>query len=278
MSHLRRSQRVTFEGGSGFSLSGILDQPQEMPKAFVVFTHCFTCTKDLKLIVRISRALAGFGFGVLRYDLTGLGNSSGDFSKTNFTTNREDLRAAVSFVSEHYAPPAFLIGHSFGGAVSLSLSEELPSIQSVVSIAAPSNTFHLAALLERKNPRIMQDGRGEVQIGATRHIIDRQMIDNFRNIQLNVLLGNLRKPVFLMHSPSDETLGFEHALQLYQMLSIRGDGEPSSCPTSLVCLDGADHLLANNPSDLEFISRMIAAWFDRQLSSEHNILLAGSSK
>jgi dipeptidyl aminopeptidase/acylaminoacyl peptidase len=158
------------------------------------------------------------------------------------------------------------ITHSFGGAVSLSLAEELPSIQSVVSIAAPSNTFHLAALLERKNPKIIQDGRGEVQIGTTRHIIDRQMIDNFRSIQLNVLLGRLSKPVFLMHSPSDETLGFEHALQLYQMLSIRGDGEPCSCPTSLLCLEGADHLLVNNSHDLELISRMIAAWFDRQLA------------
>jgi uncharacterized protein len=268
MSHLRRSQRVTFEGGSGFSLVGIVDQPQEDPKAFVVFTHCFTCTKDLKLIVRISRRLAALGFGVLRYDMTGLGNSSGDFSRTNFSTNREDLRAAVRFMSEHYAAPDFLMGHSFGGAVSLSLAQEFPSVRAVVSVAAPSNTFHLAALLERLNPDILESGSGEVQIGATRHVIDRQMIQDFRSTQLNVLISDLTKPVLLMHSPDDETLGFEHALQLYQMLSLRGNSDLNACPTSLICLEGADHLLIRRQSDLEFIGRVAASWFDRQLVNE----------
>ncbi|GIW97014.1 MAG: hypothetical protein KatS3mg111_0347 [Pirellulaceae bacterium] len=121
----RRSQRVTFPGGMGYELAGIVDSPNEPPIATAVFTHCFTCNKDLKAIVRISRHLAESGVRVLRYDLTGLGGSRGDFSATNFTTNQADLQAAVRFMSAAFEPPTLLIGHSFGGICSLSMVQAI---------------------------------------------------------------------------------------------------------------------------------------------------------
>lgn len=265
MSQLRRSQRVSFPGGLGHELAGIVDQPQEEPKAFAVFAHCFTCTKDLKLIVRISRGLAALGFGVLRFDSTGLGNSRGDFSQTNFASNRDDLRAAVEFVSEQFAPPQFLIGHSFGGAAGLSMAQELPSIRGVTSIAAPSDTSHLANHLERLNPDIVKENFGTVTIGGTQHTISRQMLENFRQFDLTGILSRLSKPALLMHSPEDETLGFEHVLRLYHLLTNRGPDDPDPSAVSLICLDGADHLLTRNPADLDWIVRLVAAWFERQL-------------
>jgi putative redox protein len=75
-------------------LAGILELPNEIPLGFILFSHCFTCNKDLKAIVRISRELAERGWGVLRYDFSGLGGSSGDFRQTNFSTNRFDLQRA----------------------------------------------------------------------------------------------------------------------------------------------------------------------------------------
>ncbi len=38
---------------------------------FAVFAHCFTCTKNIKAAVNISRALAERGVGVLRVELEG---------------------------------------------------------------------------------------------------------------------------------------------------------------------------------------------------------------
>ena len=262
---LRPSQRVSFPGSLGHPLAGIVDLPLEQPKAYAVFSHCFTCTKDLKLIVRISRGLAEHGYGVLRYDSTGLGNSSGDFSLSNFSTNRTDLRAALEYMAEHFGAAEFLIGHSFGGAASLSMAQEFPTIRSVASLAAPSDTRHLAAHLERLNPEIVRGGTGQVSIGGLRYTISRQMLDDFRSFDLPKVLRQLSKPVLLMHSPEDETLGFEHALRLYQLLASRGPDDPPACATSLICLDGADHLLTRNPSDLVMITRFLAAWFDHQL-------------
>lgn len=265
MTEIRRSQRVHFEGGSGFQLAGIIDQPTSTPIAWALFTHCFTCTKDIKLIVRISRSLAERGYAVLRYDLTGLGHSHGDFARTNFTTNQLDLLAAARYLSDHHQPPAFLIGHSFGGAVSLSVAGRIESVLGVASLAAPSDTHHLANLLQRLNSQILDAGHGHVSIGGISHRIERQMLENFRSVHLSEILQRLSKSVLLVHSPDDETLEYAHALRLYQFLTQRSTAEVPPAPTTLVCLAEVDHLFSRNAADLSFTADLVAGWFKRVL-------------
>jgi uncharacterized protein len=269
MSLLRRSERVTFPGGSGHQLAGILDLPNDPPRAWILFTHCFTCTKDIKLIVRISRGLAEHGFAVLRYDLTGLGHSHGEFEHSNFSTNQADLLSAVEFLKQHYSAPEFLIGHSFGGAVSLSLAQQVPSVRGAVSIAAPSDTHHLASLLEKLAPQIVSEGHGEVTIGGMKHRIRRQMVEDFRTVQLPKIVERLTKAVLILHSPDDETLSYEHAVRLYQLLTERPADRPSA-PATLVCLSETDHLFTRNNADLVFVTQVIAAWISRQLAIVDN--------
>ncbi len=263
---IRRSERVTFNGGSGFELAGIVDVPDTQPLGTAIFTHCFTCNKDLKAIVRISRGLAAAGFLVLRYDMTGLGGSRGDFSHTNFTSNRQDLLAACAFMSQTYAAPDFLIGHSFGGACSLSLAQVVDSVRGVVAVAAPSDTAHLADLLERMNPQIATQGSGSVSIGGQDFHIYDHMLADFRSFNLHAMLRQTTKPVLLFHSPVDQTLGFEHVLRLFALLTQRSGHDPDPSPTSLICLPGADHLLMRNPADIEFVTASTAAWFQRLLA------------
>ncbi len=262
----RRSERVTFSGGSGFPLSGIVDLPNEQPLGTAVLTHCFTCNKDLKAIVRISRGLAEAGYQVLRYDLTGLGGSQGDFSQTHFSTNRNDLLAACDFMNQHYATVDFLIGHSFGGACSLSLVEQVDSVRGVVAVAAPSDTGHLADLLQRMNPEIAKQGTGLVNIGGRDYTIRGGMLADFRSFNLPANLRQVTKPAMLFHSPVDETLGFEHALRLFALLTQRSGDDPEPSPTSLICLPGADHLLVRDPADIEFVTATTAAWFKRLMA------------
>ena len=168
----RQSYRVKFTGGDGVSqLAGIVDRPDDVAQGpVIVFSHCFTCNKDLKSTVRIARALAESGIAVLRFDMTGLGGSEGDFSETSFTTNLADLTAAIHFANREIGTVTGLMGHSFGGAASLTIAagtfdDQLPPIRNVVALAAPSDTTHLAKLLASMDPAIEQDGVGEVEIG-----------------------------------------------------------------------------------------------------------------
>lgn len=262
-----RSERVSFAGGNGFTLGGIIDVPSGAPIATAVFTHCFTCNKDLKAIVRIARGLSEAGVLVLRYDLTGLGNSKGDFSNSNFTSNRADLFSAVEFMSSEYSAPDFLIGHSFGGACSLSAAQEIESVRGVVSVAAPSDTSHLAGLLQQMDPEIAVKGIGSVTIGGRDYVIRKQMLDDFHEYDLPKTLRQLSKPSLLFHSPSDETLGFEHVLRLYSLLTQREGSDAEASASSLVCLPKSDHLLTKNAADMPFVTETIAAWMKHRMAT-----------
>ncbi|MCA9137047.1 MAG: alpha/beta fold hydrolase [Planctomycetales bacterium] len=285
---------MKFPGGlDDIQLAGIVDRPRDWdtpaPAPFhpsvdgslrpvAVFSHCFTCNKDLKATVRISRALAKSGVAVLRYDMTGLGGSDGEFAKTNFKTNLGDLAAAVRFAASELGPVTALIGHSFGGVASLvaaaaSTQDNSPYIQQpglfsqlrfVATLAAPSDTQHLATLLSRMNPAIQTRGEGDVTIGGVKWTIHRQMLDDFRSHDVTAWLPKVNCPVLLLHSPVDETVSIDHALRLMSLIQTdRSDQATNLTPVSLVALPGADHLLSNQPADLAFVTRLLAAWCHR---------------
>lgn len=243
-------------------LTGILEVPSGPVRAWMVFSHCFTCNKDLKAIVRIARGLTERGWGVLRYDFAGLGGSEGVFAQTNFRTNGEDLRCAVEFLSGTYHAPRFLFGLSFGGAASLAMANELPSIAGVITLAAPSDTSHLADLLASMNPRIESEGEGTVVIGGFTHTISRQMLEDFRNQNLPMRIQELRKPLLVFHSPEDETVAYRHALAIVG-LSNASVAAAGLYPRSLVSLPGSNHLLTNSERDIPLVVGMIDEWCRR---------------
>ena len=257
----RSTQRVHFPGHADNQLAGILELPEGTPHGFLLFSHCFTCGKDLKAIVRISRGLADLGWGILRYDFTGLGNSHGQFCDSNFSTNREDLRAAAAFLERDFEPPKFLIGHSFGGAASLSMAMELPSVRGVLAVASPSDTHHLASLLESMNPEIASKGEGSVVIGGRSHHIKKQMLDDFRTYDLPAMVRAISKPLLAFHSPSDETVDFRNAL-INCGLAV-GESRTASQQRSLVVLPNCNHLFTTNDADCVMVAEIAAAWCRR---------------
>lgn len=129
-----RSDRFEFVGAQGQRLSGRMDLPQGPAQAFALFAHCFTCTKNSLAAVRIARALTAKGFGVLRFDFTGLGQSEGDFADSTFSGSVRDLLDAARAMESAGAAPSLLIGHSLGRAAVLAAAPDLPSVAAVATI------------------------------------------------------------------------------------------------------------------------------------------------
>ncbi|XZE32937.1 alpha/beta hydrolase family protein [Pirellulaceae bacterium SH501] len=252
----RVSHRISIPTQDGLELAGILEIPEGERLGTILFSHCFTCSKDLKAIVRISRELANQGWIVLRYDFRGLGGSQGEFSKSNFSTNCQDLQAAAEFLAREYDGADFLMGHSFGGAASLAMAQRIESVMGVIALAAPSDTHHLAALLESMAPAIQQTGHGQVTIGGFTYPVERQMVEDFRSIDLPSIVSELRKPMLALHSPGDETVAYEHALRNCDFDNARSRPEG---PRSLITLPNCNHLLTDE-RHCRWAATYISSW------------------
>jgi len=251
-----RRQKVTFLNQKNQELTGRLEFPvDQQPHNYVVFAHCFTCTKNLKAIKNIVQAMTGHGFAVLRFDFTGLGESEGEFSETNFSGNTEDLVSAANYLTEHYKAPSMLIGHSLGGAAVLIAAAEIPSINAVVTIGAPSDPVHVKNLIISSIAEIQAEGKATVNIGGQSFTIKKQFLDDLESNSLQKTVKQLRMPILIMHSPQDSTVGIKNAEEIYKA---------AHHPKSFVSLDGADHLLSES-KDSKYAGNLIAGWAERYL-------------
>lgn len=250
---MRQTRRLRFDSGRGHSLTGILESPEAPPRFHAVFAHCFTCTKDLKATVRISRELVSLGISVLRFDFTGLGESQGDFSTSTFAENVQDLVAAAQALAPEGLATRLLIGHSLGGAASLAAAHQISELQAVCTLAAPAETPHLADTLERLDPQLSHAEEGEVVIGGQTLAVRRPLLDGLRRFELEPLIRALPLPVLLVHSETDVTLGPEHALRLRELLHRRA---------TLHLLPDTDHLFTR-PQDPAYLAQLISQWAAR---------------
>lgn len=86
--------KINIKNKEGQNISAVLETPLSTPVAYAIFAHCFTCSKDITAARNITRSLNTEGIGVIRFDFTGLGESEGEFSDTNFSSNVDDLITA----------------------------------------------------------------------------------------------------------------------------------------------------------------------------------------
>jgi len=244
---------VEFPGSAGHDLAARLEVPQGEPRGYAVFAHCFTCSKNSKAASRIARALTGSGIAVLRFDFTGLGDSDGDFSNTNFSSNVDDLVAAAEYLEREHRAPTLLIGHSLGGAAVIAAAERVPSVRAVATIGAPSDPSHVTALFESAVDSIAEEGEADVQLAGRTFRIRRQLLDDLAGQRQQERIAGLDRALLVLHSPLDEIVGIDNAREIF---------EAARHPTSFVALDGADHLLTD-AADSAFAASMIAAWAAR---------------
>jgi uncharacterized OsmC-like protein/alpha-beta hydrolase superfamily lysophospholipase len=249
--------KITFTGALGDDLAARLDMPPSAPRAYALFAHCFTCSKDIFAAARVSAGLAERGIAVLRFDFTGLGHSGGEFANTNFTSNVGDLVAAANWLSENHEAPGILIGHSLGGAAVLAAAGDIPGAKTVATIGAPFDPAHVSDNFSSAVAEINQRGEAPVSLGGRPFVIKKQFLDDIAGQDQKQRIKNLNKALLVFHAPGDAIVGIDHAAEIYGA---------AKHPKSFVSLDGADHLLSGK-ADAAYVAEVIAAWAGRYLGS-----------
>ncbi len=242
--------KIQFTGSTGETLAASIDKPDSNIRAYALFAHCFTCTKDIFAAARIAKVLKEQDIAVVRFDFTGLGASEGDFANTNFSSNVEDLVAAANFMREEFKAPAILIGHSLGGSAVLAAANQIPEARAVVTLGSPADVAHVADNFQADREKIMRDGEADICLVGRPFKIKKQFIEDIEGIKLQHHVSNLKKALLVMHAPLDKTVGIENAGTIFSW---------ARHPKSYVSLDDADHLISRK-EDAEYAAHVISTW------------------
>ncbi|AZA13503.1 alpha/beta fold hydrolase [Corynebacterium choanae] len=243
---------VAIPAHAGTNMAGTIDMPDQQPVAWAVFAHCFTGSRFTPAASRVCKRLAAQGVACLRFDFPGLGQSEGDFAETSFSSNVLDLVSAYHWLEETYEAPKLLIGHSLGGAASLKAATLMPKLKAVATIGAPFDPAHAVLHFADRISEVDERGAVTLSLGGRDVTISRPFLEDLAEINPEQHIPKLRKPLLILHSPIDQTVGIDNAQNIF--LTAR-------YPKSLVALEKVDHLLTK-PGAAHRAADIIRAWAD----------------
>lgn len=253
------AERVHFPSSTGPMLTGLIDLPQGDTRGWGVFAHGFTLGKDSPAAARICRQLAGEGIGMLRFDNLGLGDSEGDWGDGSFTVKVADTVRAVAFMAERGTPARLLVGHSWGGCAVLAAAAQVDGVRAVATVGAPSDPRHAEVQYDAVIERVLAEGTAQWMAGGYKALtLKRAFVEDVRRADLHDVIPKLHRPLLVMHSPTDATVGIENASEIFGL---------ARHPRSFVSLEGSDHLLTA-PGQAQRAARIVSAWADPYLGGE----------
>ncbi len=181
------------------------------------------------------------GRGVLRFDYSGHGDSSGDFEGGCIGDWFADAAAVLTSLTDG---PQVLGGCSMGGWIALLLARAMPQrVAGLVTIAAApdfSEQGYWAGFTEAQREAVMRDGRIEIpsEYSGEPYVITRKLIENGReHLVMNQPLP-LPFPTRFLQGTADEDVPVTWALDLLD----HAQGED----LRLTLVKGADHRFSSD--------------------------------
>ncbi len=194
---------------------------------------------------------AARGLGFLRFDYSGHGRSSGEF--TDGTVGRW-TEEAVAMIDRAGDGPLVLVGSSMGGWIMLLAALARPErVAGLIGVApAPDFTERLIwdAMQEAQRTEMMARDRLETpsQYADTPNILTRALIEEGRqHLLLSAPIG-LRCPVRLLHGMADPDVPHDLSLELADRLA--------SDDVRVTLIKDGDHRLSR-PQDLALLTQAV---------------------
>lgn len=227
---------------NGLTLRSTVHIPVEAPCPTVVFVHGFTSNRlELPDFVGVSRLLAADGIASVRVDLSGHGESDGDFFDVTITGEIAETRSVIQAVrTMDFADPERigLVGMSMGGVVAGIVAAEEPGIRALClwSPAAVAPFEIGSGYLKGRSLATEIQEKG--YFDADGHRVSQALVDDIASLDVYGRSAGYRGPVRIIHGDKDDIAPVEYARRYLDHYD--GNAELEVVP-------GADHAWGSVP-------------------------------
>lgn len=228
---------VSFKNKRGLLLQGIIHIPRSF-RAAVVFCHGFPSSTMGSTSRRIGSELSLAGFLVFRFTMSHTPPSEGKFEDKLMSTEVEDIKAAVDFVSSHFIfKQLVLYGHSTGAIDAALYAHRDRRIHKLIltgAVADLKNAVRYDFTDEQVKEfwtkgYIVYRRRGEWVDGKR---LRKRFYDEFFTLDIPRAIRKFKRPLLIVHGEKDAIPYEREAFALYQM---------ANRPKKFVLIKGADH-------------------------------------
>ena len=236
------------DGGILAALKGI----PEDAKYLVIVCHGFLGGKENRgKIFPFTHKLNARGFGVLAFDFTGSGESSGNFATVTLSRQISDLNAVINYAIKEIKLPIILLGRSFGGSTIIGLNQNLETILGYILWSVPVDLVITFKIMLKEHYRKLESGI-PVKVEENETVLELQpdLVADFNKIDLRQRLVPLQsKPVLICHGLADEVVDFSNAVYLHENLPL----------SKLKLVKDADHRFTDF---IELREKLTAQWLE----------------
>lgn len=230
-------------------ITGILENNQ--PGPIILLVHGFCGNKEENgLFTQFAKYLSRKGFNSLRFDVSGIGKSKGDFIESSIRKQASDLNATIEYMQSRYPHnPLGLVGFSLGATVAL--KSQNPHI-AAYSLWSPA-FFPSKDMFPRYNtPDYLSqlENKGYIQKNGLK--VGKAMFEDLRTHDSSHSLQSMISPVQIIHGTNDPRINYKSSIDASKILK---------CNNSLVLIEGANHSYKNNTLHREKVFQETVDWF-----------------
>ncbi len=230
-------QEVQFVNNRGEKLAGIFCKTEKEKAPCVIICHGLGGSKDNKL--PLLEAFSKAGLASMAFDFSGHGESQGSFEKLTVTNAVADSKAAIDYVSSLASVDASrvgIMGHSFGGSVSLIGAAGDKRIKSIV-VSAPVvdflETLRMLSDFDTKigNLTVWKDKGYTHYLNADQKYmkLEYPFLEDVMKFDMKKIAKEIKCPVLLIHGSKDKIVPLHQSEKLLSLLSCEKDLKKLEC-------------------------------------------------
>ena len=221
------------------------------PGPVILLLHGFCGDKDEKgLFSQCAEHFSRYGLNTLRFDVSGTGESAGDFKQSSIRKQASDLNSAINYAKERYPhSPIGMVGFSLGATVALYSMN--PNIKAY-SFWSPA-FFPAKDMFPRYDTldnRVQLEQKGFINKDG--HEVGKELLNDLEQFRSEKLLTCLASPVLIVHGTQDPRIPYASSVNAAKLLG---------CEHEVILIQGANHSYKDNEAHRQKVFEKAANWF-----------------